>query len=407
MAEVITVSALNRYVKSLFDANDRLFDLALRGEVANFVQNARSGHCYFTLRDEQASVKAVMFRSDARRLAFRPEEGMRVVVRCRATLYERDGAFQLYVNEMFPDGIGAAQLALEQLKARLEQEGLFDAAHKKPLPQYPRCIGLVTSKTGAALQDIRNVISRRWPGIRLLLCPVMVQGFEAAPQIAAAIRTLDRSGRADVIIVARGGGSREDLWVFNAEVIARAAFACKTPLISAIGHEIDYTILDFVADRRAPTPSAAAELAVPDREEQWNILQNLQQNISENMQKRLKLCYNELEQYNLALELKPAHHIWKRDFDQLEQAGQTLQIQIQRRMQAANMQLEHAAVLTASLSPYRVLARGYAMITTGRGQILPADQLEPDKTIYIRSASRRAKCRVEAVEEIDESTQKL
>ena len=389
MAEVITVSALNRYVKSLFDANDRLFDLALRGEVANFVQNARSGHCYFTLRDEQASVKAVMFRSDARRLAFRPEEGMRVVVRCRATLYERDGAFQLYVNEMFPDGIGAAQLALEQLKARLEQDGL------------------VTSKTGAALQDIRNVISRRWPGIRLLLCPVMVQGFEAAPQIAAAIRTLDRSGRADVIIVARGGGSREDLWVFNAEVIARAAFACKTPLISAIGHEIDYTILDFVADQRAPTPSAAAELAVPDREEQWNILQNLQQNISENMQKRLKLCYNELEQYNLALEHKPAHHIWKRDFDQLEQAGQTLQIQIQRRMQAANMQLEHAAALTASLSPYRVLARGYAMITTGRGQILPADQLEPDKTIYIRSASRRAKCRVEAVEEIDESTQKL
>ena len=152
----------------------------------------------------------------------------------------------------------------------------------------------------------------------------MVQGFEAAPQIAAAIRTLDRSGRADVIIVARGGGSREDLWVFNAEVIARAAFACKTPLISAIGHEIDYTILDFVADQRAPTPSAAAELAVPDREEQWNILQNLQQNISENMQKRLKLCYNELEQYNLALERKPAHHIWKRDFDQLEQAGQTL-----------------------------------------------------------------------------------
>ena len=195
--------------------------------------------------------------------------------------------------------------------------------------------------------------------------------------------------------------------MFNAEVIARAAFACKTPLISAIGHEIDYTILDFVADQRAPTPSAAAELAVPDREEQWNILQNLQQNISENMQKRLKLCYNELEQYNLALERKPAHHIWKRDFDQLEQAGQTLQIQIQRRMQAANMQLEHAAALTASLSPYRVLARGYTMITTGRGQILPADQLEPDKTIYIRSASRRAKCRVEAVEEIDESTQKL
>lgn len=407
MAEVITVSALNRYVKNLLDANDALFELALRGEIANFVRNARSGHCYFSLRDENASVKAVMFRSDARMLGFEPGEGMKVVVRCRATLYERDGAFQVYVNAMFPDGIGQQQLLFEQLKAKLEKEGLFAAEHKKPLPQIPKCIGLVTSKTGAALQDIRNVIGRRWPAVRLLLCPVNVQGFEAAGEIAAAIDRLDRCGQVDEIIVARGGGSREDLWVFNAEVIARAAFACKTPLISAIGHEIDYTILDFVADRRAPTPSAAAELAVPDREEQWNILQNLQQNISENMQKRLKLCYNELEQYNLALERKPAHHIWKRDFDQLEQAGQTLQIQIQRRMQAANMQLEHAAALTASLSPYRVLARGYAMITTGRGQILPADQLEPDKTIYIRSASRRAKCRVEAVEEIDESTQKL
>ena len=248
MAEVISVSELNRYVKRLFDTNDLLFDLALRGEIANFVQNARSGHCYFSLRDEESSVKAVMFRSDARRLAFRPEEGMRVVVRCRATLYERDGAFQVYVNEMFPDGIGAAQLALEQLKAKLNAEGLFDTAHKKLLPRYPECIGIVTSKTGAALQDIRNVIRRRMPSVRLLLCPVTVQGFEAAEQVAAAIRTLDASGKVDEIIVARGGGSREDLWVFNAEVIARAAFACQTPLISAIGHEIDYTILDFVAD---------------------------------------------------------------------------------------------------------------------------------------------------------------
>ena len=171
MAEVITVSALNRYVKTLLDANDALFDLALRGEIANFVQNARSGHCYFSLRDDVCSVKAVMFRTDARRLAFRPEEGMRVVVRCRATLYERDGAFQLYVNDMFPGGIGAAQLALEQLKATLEQEGLFAPEHKKPLPEFPKCIGVVTSKTGAALQDIRNVLTRRWPSVRLLLCP--------------------------------------------------------------------------------------------------------------------------------------------------------------------------------------------------------------------------------------------
>ena len=190
MAEVISVSALNRYVKNLLDVNDVLFDLALRGEIANFVQNARSGHCYFSLRDEAASVRAVMFRSDARRLGFQPEEGMKVVVRCRVTLYERDGAFQVYVNDMFPDGIGSTQLAFEQLKAKLDKEGLFAPEHKKPLPRFPQCIGLVTSKTGAALQDIRNVIGRRWPAVRLLLAPVNVQGFEAAEEIADAITRL-------------------------------------------------------------------------------------------------------------------------------------------------------------------------------------------------------------------------
>ena len=407
MAEVITVSALNRYVKTLLDANDILFDLALRGEIANFVQNARSGHCYFTLRDETSSVKAVMFRTDARRLAFRPEEGMRVVVRCRATLYERDGAFQLYVNDMFPDGIGAAQLALEQLKARLEKEGLFDAEHKKPLPAFPKCIGVVTSKTGAALQDIRNVIARRWPSVRLLLCPVTVQGFEAAQQVAAAIRTLDQRKEVDEIIVARGGGSREDLWVFNAEIIARAAYRCKKPLISAIGHEIDYTLLDFVADRRAPTPSAAAELAVPDRAEQMRILQDLQQNIRKNMQKRFDLCYNSLEQYNFVLEQSSARRNWQKKSGELQQMQQDVQHEMCRQLQSAQQELQHAAVLASSLNPYKVLARGYAMITAPDGTILSPADLRPEKTIYVRGTSNRAKCHVEAVEEINENTQKF
>ena len=407
MAEVITVSALNRYVKTLFDANDILFDLALRGEIANFVQNARSGHCYFTLRDEACSVKAVMFRSDAFRLAFRPEEGMRVVVRCRATLYERDGAFQLYVSEMFPDGIGAAQLALEQLKAKLEKEGLFDAEHKKPLPTYPKCVGVVTSKTGAALQDIRNVITRRWPSVRLLLCPVTVQGFEAAQQVAAAIRTLDQHKEVDEIIVARGGGSREDLWVFNAEIIARAAYRCKKPLISAIGHEIDYTLLDFVADRRAPTPSAAAELAVPDRAEQMRILQDLQQNIRKNMQKRFDLCYNSLEQYNFVLEQSSARRNWQKKSDELQRMQQAVQHEMRRQLQSAQLEVQHAAALASSLDPYKVLARGYAMVTAPDGTILSPADLQPEKTIYVRGASSRAKCHVEAVEEINENTQKF
>ena len=407
MAEVITVSALNRYVKTLLDANDILFDLALRGEIANFVQNARSGHCYFTLRDEASSVKAVMFRTDARRLAFRPEEGMRVVVRCRATLYERDGAFQLYVNDMFPDGIGAAQLALEQLKARLEKEGLFDAEHKKPLPAFPKCIGVVTSKTGAALQDIRNVIARRWPSVRLLLCPVTVQGFEAAQQVAAAIRTLDQRKEVDEIIVARGGGSREDLWVFNAEIIARAAYRCKKPLISAIGHEIDYTLLDFVADHRAPTPSAAAELAVPDRAEQMRILQDLQQNIRKNMQKRFDLCYNSLEQYNFVLEQSFARRNWQKKSGELQQMQQDVQHEMCRQLQSAQQELQHAAVLASSLNPYKVLARGYAMITAPDGTILSPADLRTEKTIYVRGASNLARCHVEAVEEINENTQKF
>ena len=407
MAEVISVSQLNHYVKMLLDANDGLFDLALRGEIANFVQNARSGHCYFSLRDEASSVKAVMFRADARRLAFRPEEGMRVVVRCRATLYERDGAFQVYVNDMFPDGLGAAQLALEQLKARLEQEGLFDPAHKKPLPRYPKCIGIVTSKTGAALQDIRNVISRRWPSVRLLLCPVTVQGFEAAQQVAAAIRTLDQSGKVDEIIVARGGGSREDLWVFNAEVIAWAAFRCKTPLISAIGHEIDYTILDFVADQRAPTPSAAAELAVPDREEQLRLFENLQENIHKNIQNRFELCYNELERYNFLLEQNAPRKILQQYSARLQQMGQQIRQQEKARIDAKTMQMQHAAALAASLDPYRVLARGYALVTTEKGTVCTVAQLRPEQTIYLRGSARQARCRVETVEERNESTQKL
>jgi len=401
MADVISVSELNHYVKTLLDVNDGLFDLALRGEIANFVQNARSGHCYFSLRDEACSVKAVMFRTDARRLAFRPEEGMRVVVRCRATLYERDGAFQVYVNDMFPDGIGSTQLAFEQLKAKLDKEGLFAPEHKKPLPRLPQCIGLVTSKTGAALQDIRNVIGRRWPAVRLLLAPVNVQGFEAAEEIADAITRLDKSGLVDEIIVARGGGSREDLWVFNAEVIARAAYRCKTPLISAIGHEIDYTLLDFVADQRAPTPSAAAELAVPDREEQQRIFENIEENIHKNIQKRLALCYNSLKQYNFLLEQSAPSKILQ------QYSGRLQQMQQKARMNDKNMQLQHAAALAASLDPYRVLARGYALVTDTKGKVCTVEQLQPEQTICVRSRQYQARCRVETVEEINESTQKL
>ena len=397
MAEVITVSALNQYVKTLLDANDILFDLALRGEIANFVQNARSGHCYFSLRDASASVKAVMFRSDARRLGFRPEEGMKVVVRCRATLYERDGAFQIYVNEMFPDGIGAAQLAFEQLKAKLEQEGLFAVEHKKPLPTYPKCIGVVTSKTGAALQDIRNVIGRRWPAAKLLLCPVNVQGFEAAQQVADAIGKLDKSGRVDEIIVARGGGSREDLWVFNAEVIARAAYRCKVPLISAIGHEIDFTILDFVA----------AELAVPDRAELLRALSQLEQGCQSAMQRRLDAASGRLMMAKQQLSYDLTRRKLTGGQAELAAVQKELEAAAQSCIQKRQAQLRHAAALTDSLSPYRVLGRGYAMVYDSKGRLCSADVLATGDKLTLRGAAHTAECTVTSVEELNESTQKL
>ena len=407
MAEVISVSALNQYVKTLLDANDLLFDLALRGEIANFVQNARSGHCYFSLRDETSSVKAVMFRSDARRLGFRPEEGMKVIVRCRATLYERDGAFQVYVNDMFPDGIGSAQLAFEQLKAKLDREGLFAAERKKPLPRFPKCIGLVTSKTGAALQDIRNVIGRRWPAVRLLLCPVSVQGFEAADEIAAAIDRLDKSGQVDEIIVARGGGSREDLWVFNAERIARAASRCKTPLISAIGHEIDFTILDFVADQRAPTPSAAAELAVPDRAEFSRKLCNLEENIHISIQNRLSLCYNRLDETVQPLSRQNMQAQLAGRQQQLEAVSGQLKTAVREKQQEAGLRLRHAAALAATLNPYGVLARGYALVQDEKGRICAPDALREGQKMTLCGAVNRIHCTVDAVEGPNESTQEL
>ncbi len=408
MADVLSVSALNRYVKNLLDRDDFLFDLALRGEVANFVRNSKSGHCYFSLRDDASSVKAVMFRSDAQRLAFRPEEGMRVVVRCRVTLYERDGAFQVYVSDMFPDGIGSAQLALEQLKQKLYAEGIFAPEHKKKIPACPACIGVVTSKTGAALQDIRNVLSRRWPLAKVLLCPVSVQGFEASAQIARAIGRLDADGRPDVILVARGGGSREDLWVFNAENIVRAAYRCRVPIISAIGHEIDTTLLDYVADLRAPTPSAAAELAVPDRAAVRQEICKKAEDIQSIMQFRMQVCYNGQDDIHEALLQYPCRQRTARMQAALAAQCGRIQAAAAACMQAKQTRFAHDAALTESLSPYRTLSRGYAMLADAKGNVVAAEQLRAGEDISVRGLHRTASCHVVTVEDNqDEKSQEL
>ena len=358
MANVISVTALNRYVKSILESDAVLTDIALRGEVSNFTNHYKTGHFYFTLKDEKCAVKAVMFRSYAQQLSFVPENGMRVIVRCRVSLFERDGAFQVYVEDLFPDGLGAMQMAFEQLKARLEREGLFAPEHKKPLPRHPRRVGLVTSKTGAAIQDILNVTRRRCPAMEFVLCPVNVQGAEAAPGIVRAIQALGARSDIDVIIVARGGGSREDLWVFNDEAIARAAYACRVPLVSAIGHEIDFCILDFVADLRAPTPSAAAERVAPDLWCEFSALCRLHANIQKSMQNKLALCYNKMQAAAGSNALRRASRSPQREREQLCAVAAKLCEKMHGRMQTARQAFSHDATLAHTLNPYAVLVRG-------------------------------------------------
>lgn len=260
---VLTVSQVNRYVKALLDESIPLKDIYISGEISNFRQNYVSRHMYFTLKDEKARMKAVMFRSYSECLKFLPEDGMNVLCHGRISVYEASGEYQLYIDDMQPQGLGALNLAYEQLKEKLFKEGVCDESVKKPLPKFPRKIGVATSNTGAAVEDIKNITKRRWPVAEIVISPTQVQGEAATMDIVRSLLTLDGMGL-DVIIVGRGGGSIEDLWAFNTEPVARAVIACKTPVVSAVGHETDFTICDFVADMRAPTPSAAAEIVCPD-----------------------------------------------------------------------------------------------------------------------------------------------
>lgn len=403
MADYINVTSLNRLAKQVLAQCDPLNDLIVCGEISGFTRHYKSGHLYFTLKDENASIKTVMFRSQAQLLNFEPQNGMLVLVYGRATIYERDGAFQLYADYMKPFGAGAAQMAFDALYKKLEAEGLFAPERKRPLPAVPRCIGVVTSKTGAAWQDVQNVIRRRWPMVKLLLAPVSVQGIEAERSITEGIRRLDRDPRPDLILVTRGGGSKEDLWVFNAERIARAAAACRKPVVSAVGHEIDTSILDYVADLRAPTPSAAAELCVPDQSDVRQKIFILQQNIQKNIQNRCKLCYNRFDQLATAQLLQRQHQQLARRERELAGLQAAVQQAAQHRMQDAQRSLQHAASVAQSLSPYAVLARGYAL-TERNGVPCSVEALHPGETVTLRGARAAAECRIEAVHTLEKQT---
>ena len=366
---IISVSELNGVVKLLLDNDPLLRNLAVRGELSNY-KIYPSGHHYFTLKDPEGALRCVMFKGSALRLRFRPENGMKVVVTGRVSVFPRDGAYQLYAEEMIPEGAGDLAVAFEQLKARLYAEGLFDPARKKPLPEYPERIAIVTSPAGAAVHDMIRILRRRYPLAKVILLPVRVQGAEAPAEIAGAIRYADRWQIGDVIITGRGGGSLEDLWAFNDERVARAISACKIPVISAVGHEPDVTISDFVADVRASTPSHAAETAVPDQMELRRFLLSSQQRLTKSQEKRLAAERQRLADFAAKRCLtEPTAFIQDKRMELVhrqQRLGDLSQGQLIRKRQ------RFAAISAAldAMSPLKVLGRGYAVARDAEGRIL-------------------------------------
>ena len=366
---IFGVTEVNELVKLLLDNEPMLQNICVRGELSNYKMYP-SGHHYFSLKDQEGAIRCVMFKGSAMRLRFRPENGMKVVVTGRVTVFPRDGAYQLYCNTMTPEGVGDLAVAFEQLKAKLYAEGLFDPAHKMPLPAYPEKIAIVTSSAGAAVHDMIRILRRRYPIAKVILLPVRVQGAEAPPEIAGAIRYADKWKIGDVIITGRGGGSMEDLWAFNDERVARAIYACETPVISAVGHEPDVTISDFVADARASTPSNAAEIAVPDQLELLRWLRGAEERMEQSETARLDTLRQRLK--TLA-----SKRVMTDQLAYVQDKRMAL-IHVQQRLgDLADGQLarkrQSFAALAASLdamSPLKVLGRGYAMVQNDAGQIL-------------------------------------
>jgi exodeoxyribonuclease VII large subunit len=381
--KILTVSQLNFYVKSILDSDPRLNYVFLCGEISNLTDHYRSGHIYLSLKDNKSVIRAVMFAGNARNLKFKPMEGMKVICRGRVTLYEATGQYQYYIEDMQPDGIGALYQAYEQLKEKLQSKGLFDESHKKPIPYCPKTIGVITSPTGAAVQDIKNILTRRFPSVNIVLCPVLVQGDNAVPQLVDAVNKLNEYDLCDTIIIGRGGGSIEDLWAFNDENLAYAIYNSHIPVISAVGHETDFTICDFVSDLRAPTPSAGAELAVPDRNE---ILQNLdaqRQYLSSLMDKKLIENNNIVSEITAKLlSLSPDDKIAKL-YNDLDFLSQKYENNSNRIFQNTANKIELLATKLESLNPVSILKRGYSVVTNNDKTVTSVKDVKNGDTLAI------------------------
>lgn len=364
----LTVSQINRYIKSLFDEIPPIQNIYVMGEISNFKHYRQSGHMYFTLKDSSSQLKCVMFATDNYKLKFIPKDGMNVVCFGQIGVYERDGVYQLYVRDIQPKGAGDLAVAFEQLKAKLAQKGYFDEELKKPIPMYPQKIGVATSNMGAAVEDIKNVISRRYPLCEIIIVPTVVQGEAASKDIASSVKFLDKLG-VDTIIVGRGGGSIEDLWAFNTEEVADAVYNCKTPIISAVGHETDFTICDFVADLRAPTPSAAAELAVPDINNEYINLQGLELMLDKNIE---NIVQGEEARLDYIMNKSPLADIDKLfDFQTsvIEGYEKNIRLHYETILKSKAYDLKKNAAMLDALSPLAVIGRGYT-ITEKDGTVL-------------------------------------
>lgn len=404
----ITVSQLNRYVKSLLEGDVHLGSVLLSGEISNFVDHYRSGHWYLSLKDENALVRAVMFRSYAARVLFVPENGMKVIVRARVSLYEKDGSFQIYIEDMQPDGAGALQVAYEQLKQRLSEEGLFEESRKCPLPPFPKRVGVITSETGAAIRDILTILARRYPLAEVVLIPTLVQGEGAPAQLCAALRRFEELKRADdsqapdVILLGRGGGSLEELWAFNDERLARAVAASTIPIVSCVGHETDFTICDLVADLRAPTPSAAAELAVPDSTELRRQVAALGAALRRAADGRVVQRRQQLTELSARRCLStPLYPVEERAM-RLDRVVRGFSGAVQSPVSEAKTRLATAAGKLDALSPLRVLSRGYALVSRDDVAILSAGEVKPADNLSLRLHDGTLDCRVVAVTSIKE-----
>ncbi len=439
----VTVTALTKYIKRKFDVDPHLTDIWIKGEISNFNLHSR-GHMYFTLKDKQARIQAVMFAGSNKSLKFRPENGMKVLLRGEISVYEQSGGYQVYVKEMQPDGIGSLYLAYEELKKKLQQEGLFEEKYKKPIPKYPNEVGVITSPTGAAIRDILTTINRRYPLAKVILIPALVQGVQAGPSVAKAIKTANHLGTLDVLIVGRGGGSIEELWAFNEEVVAREIFASEVPIISAVGHETDFTIADFVADLRAPTPTGAAEMAVPHATDLLERLLERKSRLRRSMTEKLSVQKERLTHYRTSYAFRYPKQLYQQKEQQLDNVIDRLQKEGQRAIlrkketytylknrlanvhpkdQVRRSNEAHDALLKKlnremtsllthkhsqfqatidklnALSPLKIMDRGYSLVYQEDKLIKSVNQIKSGEVLKVQLKDGQLNCQVQGIEE--------